>query len=339
MSAGGKEEAVSRIYDPESRSGADWRSAPDWRSALYQWHRRVQTRLGNAAVLWMARRWQRMPTARADRIGVAIGTLMRRVSPRHARIVMTNLRLAFGGEKSEGELKEIARACYRHLGRCLMEFIRLSAMTAEDIKELAELRGLENLRGAIERGRGAILLTGHLGNWEVAGSRVAVEGYPLSVIARAQRDNEITQYVRQTREAMGMRVLHREVAVRGALRALRNNELVGILLDQNAGDEGVFVDFFGRLASTAPGAAAFALTTGAEVLPTYGWRNADGKHTVVIEGAVPLVQTGDRNRDILENTARYTKIIEEKVQAHPEQWFWLHKRWKARPPEEGGGVA
>jgi KDO2-lipid IV(A) lauroyltransferase len=312
---------------------------PESKSPLHQWHRRVQTRLGNAVVLWMARRWQRMPAARGERLGAAIGTLMRMLSPRHARIVITNLRLAFGGEKSEEELREIARACYRHLGRCMMEFIRLPAMTVEDIKELAELRGGEHLRAALEKGQGAILLTGHLGNWEIAGSRVAAEGYPLSVIARAQRDNEITEYVRRTRETMGMRVLHREVAVRSALRALRDNEVLGILLDQNAGDEGIFVDFFGCLASTAPGAAAFTLRTGAVVLPTFGWRNPDGRHTVMISEPVPLIETGNRDNDLLENTARYTKIIEQQIRAHPEQWFWLHKRWKARPPEEQGVTA
>ncbi|MCJ7752738.1 MAG: lysophospholipid acyltransferase family protein, partial [Armatimonadetes bacterium] len=153
-------------------------------------------------------------------------------------------------------------------------------------------------------------------------------------IARAQRDTDITDYVRRTREMLGMKVLHRRAAVRGSLRALRNNELLGILLDQNAGDDGVFVDFFGHLASTASGAAAFALKTGAAVLPTFGVRKPDGTHAVEVSEPVPLVNTGDRERDIRENTARYTKIIEDQIRTHPEQWFWLHKRWKARPHEE-----
>lgn len=305
-------------------------------SPLYQWHRRMQTRLGNAAVLWMARRWQRLPEGLARRLGIGMGAAMRIISPRHARIVMTNLRLAFGGEKSEAELAGIAKACYRHLGLCLTEFVRLPAMGAEDIRQMAELRGREHIEAALERGRGAILLTGHVGNWEMAGSRIAAEGYPVNVIARAQRDTEITECVRRTREAMGMRVLHRRAAVRGSLRALRDNELLGILLDQNAGDDGVFVDFFGHLASTAPGAAAFALKTGAPVLPTFGFRKPDGTHTIEVGEPVPLVNTGDRDRDIYENTARYTQIIEERIRARPEQWFWLHKRWKARPPEERG---
>ncbi len=285
-------------------------------------------------VLWMARRWQRLPAKLGRRLGVGVGALMRAVSPRHARIVMTNLRLAFGAEKGEAELAEIARACYRHLGLCLTELIRLPAMSRDDLLHMVELSGKENIEAALAAGRGAIILTGHLGNWELCGSRIAAEGYPMNVIARAQRDNEITEYIRRTREGMGMKVLHRGAAVRNALRALRNNELLAVLLDQNAGDEGVFVDFFGHLASTAPGAAAFALKTGAAVLPGFCWRNADDTHTAAIGHPVRLVTTGDRDRDILLNTARFTKIIEENIRAHPEQWFWLHKRWKARPREE-----
>jgi len=153
-------------------------------------------------------------------------------------------------------------------------------------------------------------------------------------IARAQRDSAITDYILKTREATGMKLYHRESAVRASLLALRSNELVGMLMDQNAGDDGVFVDFFGRLASTAPGAAVFALKTEAAVLPTFGYRKPDNTHVVTIGAPVPLIRTGDHKRDVLENTARYTKVVEEKIRAHPEQWFWLHKRWKSRPPGE-----
>lgn len=311
---------VSRIYGPERRS------------ALYAWQRRMQTRLGNALVLWMARRYHRLPERAGHRLGAGIGTAMRWISPRHWRIVMANLRLAFGNQRSEQDLAAIGRACYRHLGKCLMEFIRLPAMSAEEIRRVTELRGREHLDEALARGRGVILLTAHLGNWEMVGARIAADGYPLNVIARAQRDDRLTDYIRSTREVAGMRVLHREVAVRRSLLALRQNELVGMLLDQNAGEDGVFVEFFGHLASTAPGAAAFALRTEAAVVPTFGWRKQDDRHMIEIREPVPLVRTGDRERDLLMNTAQYTKIIEEAIRAHPEQWFWLHKRWKSRPP-------
>jgi len=303
-------------------------------SALYQWQRRVQTRLGSAAVLWLGRRYAGIPERWGYRVGAGLGTFMRLASPRHYRIVMTNLRLAFGREKSERELAHIAAACYRHLGRCLMEFVRLPAMAAEDIRRVTSYQGREHLDEALARGKGVILLTAHLGNWEMVGARIAADGYPLHVIARAQRDDRLTEYIRQTREVAGMRVLHREEAVRGSLRALRAGELVGMLLDQNAGSDGVFVEFFGHLASTAPGAAAFALRTGAAVVPTFGWRNADDTHTILADDPLPLIHTGDHKADTVANTARYTKVIEEQIRAHPEQWFWLHKRWKSRPPGE-----
>lgn len=313
---------MSRIYGSEKRS------------TFSEWQRRTQSRLGNALVLWLARRWQRLPEGLARRLGISIGTAMRLISRRHARIVMTNLQLAFGQEKTAHELAQIRAQCYRHLGLCLAEFMRLPHMSADEICELAEFRGKEHIEAALAEGRGAILLTGHVGNWEIAGSRIAAEGFPVNVIARAQRDDEITDYIRDTREDMGMRVLHREVAVRNSLRALQRNELLGILLDQNAGEDGVFVDFFGHLASTAPGAAAFALKTRSAVLPTFGWRQADNTHVIEISAPVPLTDTGDRESDLLANTARYTKIIEEQIRRHPEQWFWLHKRWKARPSDE-----
>jgi KDO2-lipid IV(A) lauroyltransferase len=291
----------------------------------------MQTRLGNAVLLWMGRRYASIPERWGHRIGAGLGTFMRLASPRHRRIVMTNLRLAFGREKSERELAQIAAACYRHLGKCLMEFVRLPAMSAEHIRRLTSYLGRGHLDQALARGTGVIMVTAHLGNWEMVGARLAVDGYPLHVIARAQRDDRLTEYIRRTREVAGMRVLHREEAVRGSLRALRSGGIVGILLDQNAGDDGVFVDFFGHLASTAPGAAAFALRTGAVVVPAFGWRNADDTHTISVEEPLPLIQTGDLKADIAANTARYTKVIEQHIRAHPDQWFWLHKRWKSRP--------
>jgi KDO2-lipid IV(A) lauroyltransferase len=303
-------------------------------SALYQWQRRLQTRLGNAAVLAMAQRLGGISEARGYRLGASIGALMRRLSPRHYRIVLANLRQAFGEERSEEELHALARACYTHLGKCLTEFIRLPRLGPEGIKQIAEFRGAEHITAALAQGKGAILLTGHLGNWEMAGARIAAEGFPVVAIARAQRDSTITDYILKTREATGMKIYHRESAVRASLLALRGNELVGMLMDQNAGDDGVFVDFFGRLASTAAGAAVFALKTEAPVLPTFGYRKPDDRHVITIDAPVPLTRTGDHKQDVLENTARYTKVVEEKIRAHPEQWFWLHKRWKSRPPEE-----
>jgi len=317
------EEDVARLYRREPRSG------------LYQLQRRMQTRLGNAIVLWMGRRLQNIPPGPGHRLGAALGTAMRLLSPRHHQIVLTNLRLAFGAEKTEAELRAIAAACYRHLGKCLMEFIRLPAMTPEQIRCVTHLHGREHLDAALAAGKGAILLTGHLGNWEMVGARLAADGYPLNVIARSQRDEALTQYIVRTREAVGMRVFDRDAAVRPSLSALRRNELVGILLDQNAGDDGLFVDFFGRPASTAAGAAAFALRTGAAVLPTFGFRRPDDTHDIRIDAPVPLIRTGDRAEDLRANTAHFTKIIENAIRACPEQWFWLHKRWKSRPPRPG----
>lgn len=326
MSLARKEQDIGSIYGQGSHS------------ALYNWQRRMQTRLGNAVVLWMARRYRSIPEKPGYRLGAAVGTLMRVISPRHHRIVLTNLGLAFGAEKGEEELREIAAACYRHLGKCLIEFIRLPALSGDDIKRMVKVRGFENVDAALAAGKGAILVTGHIGNWEMAGGRIAAEGYPVNVIARAQRDNALTEYIRRTRETGGMRVFHQEVAARRTLAALRQNQVVGILMDQNAGDDGLFVDFFGHPASTAAGPAAFALRTDAAALPTFGWRNPDDSHTLTIGEPIPLVRTGDHQQDLLANTARFTALIEQAIREHPEQWFWLHKRWKSRPRDEAAAT-
>jgi Kdo2-lipid IVA lauroyltransferase/acyltransferase len=318
--------------DPEVRA----LYAPEGRSVFYQWQRRKKTQLGNAVLLSMARHLQRLPEARGHRLGARVGALMRRVSPRHYHIVLANMRLALGEGRSEAELAALARACYTHLGKCLMEFIRLPAMSHEEVRRVVALEGSEHLEAALAGGKGAILLTGHLGNWEMIGARLAAGGYPVVAIARAQRDTALTDFILRTRESTGMKIYHRESAVKASLLALKSNEFVGMLMDQNAGDDGVFVDFFGHLASTAGGAAVFALRTGTPVLPCFGWRNPDDTHTARIDAPVPLVRTGDRKQDILENTARYTKVVEAKIRAHPGQWFWLHKRWKSRPPQERG---
>jgi KDO2-lipid IV(A) lauroyltransferase len=323
VSAHRRAQDVGTLYAPERRSG------------LYQWQRRLQTRLGNAVLLYMAKHLQRIPEARGHRWGAALGAFTRRISPRHYRIVLANLRLAFGAERSEAELHALARACYGHLGQCLMEFIRLSALNQEQVRQVATLEGVEHVEAALARGKGVIMITAHIGNWEMSGARLAAEGFPVVAIARAQRDSTLSEYILRTREATGMKIYHRESAVKASLLALKRNEIVCMLMDQNAGDDGVFVDFFGHPASTAAGAAVFALRTEATVLPGFGYRRPDNTHLIVADPPVPLIRTGDHKRDVYENTARYTKIIEEKVRAHPEQYFWLHKRWKSRPPEEG----
>ncbi len=325
MSAESKERAIS--YGPEGSS------------RLYRWWRRTQQRAGNAILLWMAGRFQHTSERAGRRAGRALGWLLRYLSPRHYRIVIKNLRLAFGTEKSEEELHRIARACYRHMGKSLMEFIRLPGMSREYLLHITRVQGVEHIQAALERGKGVILLTAHLGNWELVGGRLALEGFPVNVIARAQRDTTLTDYISRTRESIGLRVYHRENSVKACLLALRNNEIVAMLLDQNAGDDGVFVDFFGHQASSAAGAAVFALRTDAAVLPAFAVRRPDDTHAMIVDPPVPLVRTDDQKQDIVTNTARYQKIIEEKVRAYPEQWFWLHKRWKSRPPEEREGGA
>jgi len=289
--------------------------------------------LGAKALLglrWYARR---IPEERVPAAGDRVGMLMRAISPRHARLVLTNLRLALGKERSEEDLQAIALQSYRYGGRSLLEFLRMPYMTKEQIEAKVTLVNTKYLDEALARGKGCILLTAHYGNWELVGARLAAAGYPMNVIARSQRDPKVTDLLTGVREKVGMRVIDRDQGAKGALRALRRNGIVAILLDQNAGTNGVFVDFFGLPAATATGPAALARATGAAVAPIFSRREPDNHH---IGECLPLLElqfTDDKASDDVRNTQRMVALIEEHIRLRPEQWFWMHKRWKTRPPD------
>jgi len=296
--------------------------------------REIEHRLGSLALFGLARASAVFPLPALEVLGRRLGDLVYHISPRHRRIVMTNLRQAFGEVKTPGELRAIARTFYRNMGCNLLEFLHLPYMGDDEINRLVTLEGREHMMAALERGKGAIMLTAHYGNWELAGAKFVLEGYPLNVIAREQADPRVTHLLMSLRRGKGMNVILRDHGLRQGIRQLRKNEIVVMLLDQNAGYNGVFVDFFGKLASTHGAAAALALMTDAAVIPSFAVRNPDGTHTDIHYPAMEVIRTGDRDADILANTAAMTKIIEREVRKRPEQWFWLHQRWKARPPWE-----
>jgi KDO2-lipid IV(A) lauroyltransferase len=296
--------------------------------------RRIQHRVGNQAFFALARTAGLLPLSALEVIGARLGDLVYHISPRHRGIVMANLKQALGNEKSPEELRAIARTFYRNLGRNLLEFLHLPQMSDEEIERRVTIQGREHIQRGIEAGKGVIMLTAHYGNWELAGAKMVLAGYPLNVIAREQADPMVTHLMMSLRRGQGMKVIPRDHGLRQGIRQLRKNEIVVFLLDQNAGYNGVFVDFFGRLASTHGGAAALAMITGAAVVPSFAIRNPDGTHTGIHYPAMEIVSTGDRDADIVANTAAMTKIIEREIRKHPEQWFWLHRRWKHRPPWE-----
>jgi len=249
---------------------------------------------------------------------------------------MNNLEIAFGREKTPAELRSIARESYRHLGMNLLEFLRMPIMTPAEIDGRVTVVDGENLDAGLKRGKGVVLFTAHLGNWELAGAKLALIGYPINVIARDQADERTARLFRHLRESCGLRVIPSRTAVRASLRCLRRNEVVCILGDINAGTRGVFVDFFGKLASTVAGPAALAMRTGAAVVPSFCARLPNDHHIGRCWEPIILDTTGDWDSDVIRHTAALTKLIEQQIRREPEQWYWLHRRWKTRPPWEGG---
>jgi Kdo2-lipid IVA lauroyltransferase/acyltransferase len=233
----------------------------------------------------------------------------------------------------------VARASYRHLAREAVMLFRLGGWSQDRVRECTEVLGLDAVRAGVEERGGALLLTGHLGNWEVGGAAMAARGVPIDVVAKGMANPDFERELFGTRERLGMRVVEMGDAPRRVLRALRRGRVVAIVGDQNAHRNGVFVPFFGRLAASARGPATFALRADVPVFVGFGVRRP-GRRQMYRIRLEPLIveRTGDFDHDLEAFTAAYMAAVEDAARAHPEQYFWQHKRWKTRPVQEPVGA-
>ncbi|MFH1845738.1 MAG: lysophospholipid acyltransferase family protein [bacterium] len=248
------------------------------------------------------------------------------------RVVLTNLRAAFGHEKNEQELQQLAFDFYRQLGMTLMEFFTLHSLSREDIRELVTLEGTEHLESCRELGRGAMLTSGHFGNWELLGAVIAAHGYPVHYLIKSQSNPYVDRMHNDIRARAGIGVIRQGASVRHLVYALRRNELVGILGDQDAGNQGLFMDFLGQEASVARGPAYMAFRTGCPVIPTAIIRQPDGRHRVIIKPPIQPDPTWNEERAVYELTRAHTAQLEQFIRQFPEQYFWVHRRWKTKSP-------
>jgi Kdo2-lipid IVA lauroyltransferase/acyltransferase len=272
-----------------------------------------------------------LPESLALAVGSALGWLGGSVFRIRRRVVDENLRRAFP-DRDPAWRRRVASACYRHLGRQAVVFLRLSRMGAEVVRARTEVVGFDEVVEAADRGSGVVFATGHLGNWELGGAAVAVRGVPLDVVARRQRNPWFDRHIRRTRERLGMRVIYRDEATREALRTLRGGGAVALAADQHAPTGALLVDFFGVPAATARGPALLALRTGAPLITAFSTAlsGAPGRYRVRFE-ALRKPDTGDPDEDLRLLTRAYLAALEEAIRETPEQYFWLHRRWKARP--------
>lgn len=261
-------------------------------------------------------------------IGNVLGSLFYRASKRYRNVALDNLRAAFGDQKTERELETIAKNVFRHFARGSLEFFYLLSLSHDRIDKMIDIEGLEIIEEAVKEGRGCIVITAHYGNWELLARKLVILGYKANVIARDSDDPGMTGIATQIRESGGYAVYDKDQPLVGAFRALRRNELLGILPDQNESHGGVFVDFFGRPAATATGPAVFALRSGAPVIPVFAPRMPDGRYKAKAYPRLEFTPSGDEEKDIYDLTTMINQAIEREVRSNPDQWLWLHDRWK-----------
>jgi Kdo2-lipid IVA lauroyltransferase/acyltransferase len=272
------------------------------------------------------------PRGVARAIGALVGRVALLFTPRLRRAGHLNLQLAFP-QKTEAEREQILRKLYRNLGWLLAEFCQMPRYTQEMTKSFIRYEGLEHYLAARERGKGVLVLTGHLGAWELSSFYHSLMGYPMSIVIRRLDNALVDDLVNHIRCLHGNQVLHKDDFARGLLASMRRGETVGILMDTNmTPPQGAFVDFFGHLACTGSGMARVAIKTGAQVLPGFLlWEESTQQYVLRFGAPLTLPISDDVEADTLAHTALFTKVIEDYIRKYPDQWLWVHRRWKTRP--------
>lgn len=276
-----------------------------------------------------------LPRGMARWIGAGIGSLAYTGLSRLRETGLRNLQLAFPALRAN-EREVLLRKDYRNLGCLLAEFCQMPGYSVERASEFIEYDGLEHYLAARELGKGVLVLTGHLGAWELSSFYHSLRGWPMGMVIRRLDNPLVDAFVNRIRCLHGNRVIHKDDFARGLIASMRAGETVGILMDTNmTPPQGVFVPFFGVQACTASGMARVAMKTGAAVVPGFLlWEEAKCKYVLRFGEALKLVSTGVADEDMVANTALFTTTIEGYIRQYPEQWLWMHRRWKTRPTGE-----
>ncbi|MEW6324532.1 MAG: lysophospholipid acyltransferase family protein [Nitrospirota bacterium] len=301
--------------------------APARRTTVGEW-------LQYGAVLLVYGLLNVIPHRLARYLGAWAGLAVYGWDRRHRRLVQAQLRTAFP-DWPAARIGRVAAQCYANLGRSAAEFARLGRADRETILGRVTVEGLEHLERARRQGRGVLCLGAHLGNWELLGIVCALLGHRLYPVVRPLHNPRLDRLVNGIRGRHGSAIVSKraDTAPRDMIQALRRGECVGILLDQNtARHQGLFVPFFGRPACTAKGLALMARRTGAPVVPMFIARvGSSDRHRVTIQPAIDWTRGPTIEEELVVNTARCTAAIERMVRAHPEQWLWMHRRWRTQP--------
>ena len=274
-----------------------------------------------------------LPIRVALKIGECIGIGMYWLLKRRRDLGYRNLTIAFGDTLTEQQKQAILKTTFRNLGKSLVETLHFPNMSKAYLAEHVEIVGLEHYLAAKAKGRGVLCLTGHVGNWEMSSHAQSAAGHPLSIVVRPLDNIYLNRKIERLRALHGNKLLARgQNGLKQILTALKANDMVGILMDQNTRrSKGIFVDFFGKPACTVPVIALVALRYHVPVISAFVVRTGFDTHKLMLGPEIEMERTGDTQKDIETNTAKLNRVLEEIIRQYPDQWFWVHNRWKTQP--------
>jgi len=268
------------------------------------------------------------------RVGAAVTAFLGKCAfyllAEYRNIAIENLTKAFGQEKTSGEIRRIGRAVFENLGRSAGETINFPKINAGNIDRFVRIDGIHHVDESFKAGRGTIILASHFGNWELLGMTFRVKSYPGVTIGRKIYFYKYDQFLNRLRKSQDVNVIYRDDSPRKMLKVLKDNRILGIVADQDVDSvEGVFVNFFGMSAYTPIGPAALAKASGAKMIPCFVIREGY-RHVLKIEPPIELADTGNKEADLVTNTQTWSDVVESYIRRYPEQWVWMHRRWKTK---------
>lgn len=279
----------------------------------------------------------RIPRPSAIRLGKALGTICFTLDKHHRQITIDNLTIAFGQEKSAHDIRELARKVFRHFGQSLFDLGWFLNMKKRNYRRHVRIEGLSNYQNAYARKKGVLLLMAHIGNWELLPIPAAMVDMPAAVVYRPLDFEPLNRFFINSRSRFGARMIDKTAGMRSILKNLRQGRCIAMLMDQRTNwTKSLLIDFFGQKVYTHKSVALIALKTGAPVLPFFLIRERNG-FVAIFGEEIPLIKTGDQQRDLVTNTRQYNQLIEDMVRCYPDQWFWLHDRWKVKPTHLAAG--
>lgn len=251
----------------------------------------------------------------------------------YREIAVSNLKNAFAGEKVNGEIRRIARKVFENLAKNAVELINFPKIKKTNIDKFVAIKNRDILDNAFKPGRGIIIVTAHFGNWELMAATLRLKGYPGVTIGRRIYFEKYDRYLNGLRKIHDVDIIYRDESPRRALKILKSNQIVGVVADQDVDSaSGVFVNFFGLPAYTPIGPVALAKASGASLIPVFIIRE-NNRHILIIEKAVELIDTGNKEEDLARNTQEWSDVLESYIRRYPEQWVWMHRRWKTKRPQ------